>query len=76
MLRDAEHVVRALFGARSVRMTVIAQRRELIAWYDRRGYARTGTREPFPYGDARFGAPKRPDLYFEVLEKRLSTTEP
>jgi ribosomal protein S18 acetylase RimI-like enzyme len=52
-----------------VRMTVIAQRTELIAWYERRGYRRTGVHEPFPYGDPRFGAPRRPDLYFEVLEK-------
>jgi hypothetical protein len=52
-------------------MTVIEQRDELIAWYERRGYARTGRHAPFPYGDARFGEPKRPDLRFVVLEKRL-----
>jgi hypothetical protein len=27
--------------------------------------------KPFPYGDARFGLPKRDDLRFEVLEKAL-----
>ncbi|MET0388093.1 MAG: GNAT family N-acetyltransferase, partial [Polyangiales bacterium] len=27
--------------------------------------------EPFPYGDPRFGLPRRDDLFFRVLEKRL-----
>lgn len=52
-------------------MTVIVQRTELIAWYERRGYARTGQRKPFPYGDERFGVPRRDDLEFEVLSKSL-----
>jgi hypothetical protein len=51
---------------------VIAQRPELIAWYARRGFAQIGEREAFPYGDARFGLPRRDDLYFEVLEKPLA----
>ena len=59
--------------ATRIKMTVIAQRTELIAWYERRGYRRTGAREPFPYGDPRFGLPRRPDLYFEVLEKQLAS---
>ena len=52
-------------------MTVIVQRPELIAWYERRGYALTGERRPFPYDDERFGDPRRTDLEFAVLEKRL-----
>jgi hypothetical protein len=52
-------------------MTVIDLRDELIAFYERRGYHRTGVFKPFPYGDARFGLPKRNDLRFEVLEKLL-----
>lgn len=46
-------------------------REELIAYYQRRGYRRTGVHKPFPYGDERFGIPHRPDLRFEVLEKPL-----
>lgn len=61
-------------GARTMRMTVIAQRVELIAWYERRGYRPTGEREPFPYGDERFGLPRRDDLEFVVLEKPLATS--
>ena len=55
-----------------MQMTVIDCRDELIAFYQRRGYARTGIKKPFPYGDARFGIPKRDDLRFEVLEKPLA----
>ena len=59
-------------GMPTMRMTVIDIRDELIAFYERRGYRRTGIKKPFPYGDARFGLPKRDDLRFEVLEKPLA----
>lgn len=55
----------------AMRMTVLVQRDELIGWYERRGYRRTGVFKPFPYGDERFGIPRRDDLRFEVLEKPL-----
>lgn len=58
-------------GARRMRMSVLHARAELIAWYGRRGYAATGETRPFPYDDARFGAPTREGLYFVVLEKVL-----
>ena len=70
MLRAAEDWVRGAGGS-SVEMTVIGQREALIAWYERRGYARTGEARPFPYGDARFGLPLRQDLSFVVLGKSL-----
>lgn len=63
------HCVRAWEAAR-IEMTVIQGRDELIAWYLRRGYRRTGERRPFPSHDPRFGLPRRP-LEFEVLEKTL-----
>ncbi len=72
MLAAAEEWVAESWEARRVRMTVIAQRKELIAWYERRGYRRTGETAPFFYGDPRFGLPKREDLYFVVLEKALT----
>jgi hypothetical protein len=52
-------------------MTVVAVRSDLIAWYLRRGYAPTGESRPFPYGDERFGRPRRDDLSFHVLAKPL-----
>jgi ribosomal protein S18 acetylase RimI-like enzyme len=72
LLAGAEDYAVTIWQARAMCMTVIAQRRELIAWYERRGYVDTGEREPFPYGDARFGLPKRSDLEFLVLRKALS----
>ena len=71
MLAAAERHARDAFGVPVMRMTVIDCRDELIDWYVRRGYRRTGIKKPFPYGDARFGDPRRPDLQFEVLEKRI-----
>lgn len=71
LLEASERYVRDAFGAQAMRMTVIAQRPELIAWYERRGYVRTGETQPFPYGDERFGLPKVNDLYFVVLRKLL-----
>lgn len=59
------------YGARRMRITVLHQRGELIAWYERRGYELTGETEPFPYGDDRFGKPTQEGLYFDVLEKPL-----
>jgi ribosomal protein S18 acetylase RimI-like enzyme len=60
------------WGAARVQMTVIRQRAELIAWYERLGYRRTGETAPFPYGDERFGLPQVDDLEFLVLAKPLS----
>ena len=71
MLAEAERIAREDWGLSKLRMTVIDVRDELIAWYQRRGYRRTGISKPFPYGDERFGIPKRDDLRFEVLEKDL-----
>jgi GNAT superfamily N-acetyltransferase len=58
-------------GAIEIRMTVVHLRRALIEWYKRRGYILTGATKPFPYGDNRYGTPKRDDLYFVVLQKSL-----
>jgi ribosomal protein S18 acetylase RimI-like enzyme len=71
LLNQAERRARSEFGAERVRMTVIEQREELIAWYKRRGYLLTECTEPFPYGNSRCGLPKRNDLRFAVLEKAL-----
>ncbi|MBE2211757.1 MAG: GNAT family N-acetyltransferase [Xanthomonadaceae bacterium] len=71
MLLEAERIARDELQQDAMRMTVIDVRDELIDYYARRGYRRTGIYKPFPYGDERFGIPKRPDLRFEVLEKPL-----
>ena len=71
LLEHAERFVREHWSLPVMRMTVIDVRDELIAFYERRGYRRTGILKPFPYGDERFGLPRRADLRFEVLEKPL-----
>jgi len=71
MLAEAERLARQEWACHDMRMTVIEQRDELIAWYERRGYRRTGEYQPFPYGDERFGIPRRPDLRFVVLLKHF-----
>ncbi|RAK61664.1 GNAT family N-acetyltransferase [Phenylobacterium hankyongense] len=70
LLAAAEDFARA-HGAARMRMTVINLRDTLIAWYQRRGYRATGEIRPFPYGDDRFGRPRRDDLAFVVLERAL-----
>jgi GNAT superfamily N-acetyltransferase len=74
LLAAAERWAAAHWGSRAVVMTVITQRLELIAWYERRGYRGTGETAPFPYDDARFGEPRRPDLHFVVLRKALAAS--
>ena len=71
VLAEAERIVREDWRLPLMRMTVIDLREELIAWYERRGYRRTGIKKPFPAVDPRFGIPKRGNLRFEVLEKAL-----
>jgi GNAT superfamily N-acetyltransferase len=72
-LLDGAEAYCAGLGAKRMRMTVIEVRGELLAWYERRGYAPTGEVEPFPMDDRRFGVPLRDDLRFLVLEKALAT---
>jgi ribosomal protein S18 acetylase RimI-like enzyme len=71
LLAESERIVRNDWKLPAMRMTVIDIREELIAFYQRRGYALTGIKKPFPYGDPRYGIPTRDDLRFEVMEKML-----
>jgi N-acetylglutamate synthase-like GNAT family acetyltransferase len=69
LLSASEHYAWQL-QLNTIAMTVISIRSELIAWYERRGYYRTGETKPFPSSDPRFGIPKQP-LEFVVLKKAL-----
>jgi GNAT superfamily N-acetyltransferase len=71
LLTEAERQARDELHCSRMEMTVIDVRESLIAFYERRGYLRTGIHKPFPYGDERFGIPKRDDLRFELLTKDL-----
>lgn len=70
MLEEAEAFAQ-FWDCQHIYMTVIAQRPELLAWYEKQGYKNTGETKPFPYGDERFGQPKVEGLYFMVLEKEI-----
>jgi len=76
LLAEAERIACEDWELPVMRMTVIDVRDELISFYVRRGYRRTGIHKPFPYGDERYGIPKRDDLRFEVLEKVLAKAGP
>ncbi len=51
-------------------MNVISVRSELIAWYERHGYHKTGETKPFP-DDDRYGKPAQP-LEFIIIEKKVT----
>lgn len=69
LLAHAQTHARERFGAALARLHVITARPELLAWYARRGYARTGERIPFlsVIGNRSLAGP----LEFERLAKRL-----
>lgn len=71
VLAEAERVARTEWAATTMEMTVIAQRVDLIAYYERRGFRSTGRTLPFPYGEERYGLPQRDDLCFVTLVKPL-----
>jgi GNAT superfamily N-acetyltransferase len=52
-----------------IHITVITARPELLAWYERHGYQRTGELQPF-HGGEKFGAAKQ-TLELAVLEKPI-----
>jgi ribosomal protein S18 acetylase RimI-like enzyme len=54
-----------------IRMTVLPQRKELIAFYERRGFQATGASEPFPVSDPRYGIPKVEGLILMEYSKFL-----
>lgn len=56
-------------GCPYIYMTVFSVRTELIAWYERHGYHRTGETKPYE-ANPQFGVPALP-LEFVVLEKMM-----
>jgi len=70
-MQTAELHAQTLWGINKIWMTVISVRQELIAYYQRRGYVRTGRFKPFPKDN---GKEKLlvDDLQFEEMEKILA----
>ena len=75
MLAAAEAWARDRWDARSLDITVLNHRPELLAWYERCGFARTGEEHPFPYEDRRFGEPRRPDLVLLGMTKAIEPAD-
>ncbi len=69
LLDAAEQTARREWGAGTMTMKVISERSELIAWYERRGYRRTGETVPFPADEQH--RPRRAGLRFDVLTKKI-----
>lgn len=69
-LSAAERIAQYEWGVSKIIMSVITLRPELIAFYQRRGYRRTGEVLPFP-DDPAAGIPLVQGLQFEMLEKDL-----
>ena len=69
LLLAAEDVARQS-GLHTITMTVIRNRKELISWYERRGYTFTGEIQPF-HAHGRFGEPKDVIIELIVMEKSV-----
>jgi ribosomal protein S18 acetylase RimI-like enzyme len=69
-MQAAETYVHSTWQCSSLAMSVITLRQSLIAFYERRGFRRTGEFKPFPQSE-KFGIPKVRGLQLEVLEKPL-----
>lgn len=69
LLKQAEQYVQATWGSQALMMSVISIRVELIAWYNRHGYKKTGKVSLFPYAEPRYGIPNRDDLVLETLKR-------
>jgi len=69
-IQAAEDFAQQEWGITKMTMTVISVRRELIAYYERRGYRRTGEIRPFPT-EAGLSVAKVQGLQFQVLAKDL-----
>ncbi len=70
IVAEAEREARTRWGAQLMRLRVIRQRVELIAWYERLGYQPTGETQPFPYDNPSVIA-TRSDLDFVLLAKPI-----
>ena len=70
-MQTAEQYAAEIWGIQKIWMTVISVRKELIAYYERRGYVRTGRFKPFPSDN---GKEKMlvENLQFEEMEKVLA----
>jgi ribosomal protein S18 acetylase RimI-like enzyme len=70
LLQAAENIAQQTWPVQRFVMNVISCRLELLAYYERRGYCRTGITQAFPVNPALWQA-KVADLRLELLEKNI-----
>jgi ribosomal protein S18 acetylase RimI-like enzyme len=68
MMKHAEHFAGRVLGASKFKISVLSARRELIDFYERRGYVRTGETQNYP-ASAGVGKPLIKNLGIETLVK-------
>lgn len=71
LLAAAEELAQQTWLVQKLQMHVITLRHELIAFYERRGYRRTGVLSEFPVNPAVW-QPKQAGLKLETLEKIIT----
>ncbi len=73
MVEESERAAVSDWQTQHLELWVLSVRHELIAWYERLGFRRTGATVPFPEHPG--AGMLRADLVFEVMEKVLSVSE-
>lgn len=70
LINECERYTKEVLGFSEIRMKVINRRKELIEYYERRGYVSTGELEVFGAKGGTFGDPTE-KLVFETFSKKL-----
>lgn len=70
LMNECERITKNEWGLNEIRLKVISRRKELIEYYERRGFVITGEREEFGAKMETFGDPKE-KLWFETMVKKL-----
>lgn len=70
LLAEAEGIAHRTWAAEKMQMVVITLRHDILAFYERLGYTRTGKTLPFPTSE-KYGIHKVPGLELEYLDKPL-----
>lgn len=74
ILAYAENYCQRTWGVTTLGLNALSNRKQLISWYERRGYKQTGETSPFPF--ERFEALSLPDdLSFVEFEKVLKQAD-